>query len=82
MVQDGIRVRFRVAGDAGGQVCFEPTGMCYDLADGEHVSALLDEAQVRALEVTYWAGGISVWVRGNFTTFDQNGNELHQLWGG
>jgi hypothetical protein len=82
MEANEIRVRFRVAGEAGGQVCFEPTGMCYDLADGEYVSALLDETQVRALEVTYWAGGVSVWVRGNFTTFSHDENELHQLWGG
>ncbi|MCF6420839.1 MULTISPECIES: hypothetical protein [Amycolatopsis] len=78
----GSTLRFRVAGEGGGQVCFEPAGMCYDLADGEHVCALLDETQIRALEVTYWPGGISVWVRGSFTTSDHQGNELHHLWGG
>jgi hypothetical protein len=56
--------------------------MCYEPADGEHVSALLDETQVAALEVAYWQGGISVWIRGDFTTFDHHENELHRLWGG
>jgi hypothetical protein len=77
-----FRIRFRVDGTAGGQVCFEPAGMCYEPADGEHVSALLDETQVASLEVTYWQGGISVWIRGDFTTFDHHENELHRLWGG
>ncbi|GAA1032668.1 hypothetical protein GCM10009565_79020 [Amycolatopsis albidoflavus] len=63
-------------------MCFEPTGMCYDLADGEHVSASLDEDQIRALEVIYWPGGVSVSVNGDFAVFDQQGNKLHDLWGG
>ncbi|MER6759281.1 MULTISPECIES: hypothetical protein [Amycolatopsis] len=56
--------------------------MCYDLADGEHVSASLDEDQIRALEVIYWPGGVSVSVNGDFAVFDQQGNKLHDLWGG
>jgi len=65
-----------------GQVCFEPCGMCYDLADGEKVTVSLDQAQLHGLEVTYWPGGVSVVVTGEFTVYDKNGAKLDELWGG
>jgi hypothetical protein len=82
MADGRFAIRFGADSPVGVEVCFEPAGMCYELSGEDYVTASLDEAQVRALEVVYWPGGRSISVHGEFATFDRNGTKLHDLWGG
>ncbi len=56
--------------------------MFYELAYGECIYVHLNASQMEALEVTYWDGGISVWIQGEFVILDKAGKKLDDLWGG
>ncbi|WP_020669823.1 hypothetical protein [Amycolatopsis nigrescens] len=77
-----FKIKLSVAGDVAGAIGFEPAGMFYELAYGECIYVHLNASQMEALEVTYWDGGISVWIQGEFVILDKAGKKLDDLWGG
>ncbi|WP_433053741.1 hypothetical protein [Dactylosporangium sp. CS-033363] len=76
---NGLVIKVQAAADAPFTVMFEPTGMSYDLAGGESMTAVVENAADNAIEIFNWNGGISIVPPGNVTTYDAAGNELNFL---
>jgi hypothetical protein len=74
-----LRIKLTADGEAAFTVMFEPSGMTYDLASSEYMTAEVSELHSAELEIVYWNGGISVWAPGPVVTFDSNGAKLHNL---
>jgi hypothetical protein len=74
-----LRIELEADEDAPFTVMFEPTGMTYDLAAGQRISADVLHRVTRDIRIVNWTGGISVWAPGPVITRDADGNELHHL---
>lgn len=75
-------MRIRVVTDPGATpfvVMFEPSGMIYEVAPGESMTAELHGQVLDEMQIVKWEGGVSIWPPGSVTTFDARGNELHRL---
>jgi hypothetical protein len=74
-----LRIKLTADGGAPFTVMFEPSGMTYQLAGSEYMTAEVSEFHSEEIEIVYWNGGISVWAPGSVATFDSNGVKLHDL---
>jgi hypothetical protein len=75
-------LRIKVEADAGAEplvAMFEPSGMTYDVAPGEHMFADVAEPVTNDIQIISWTGGISIWAPGSVVTPDSDGAELHRL---
>lgn len=57
----------------------EPLGIDYELKPGASMSFEFSSSRIDEMEVLYWNGGISVWIYGDVTVFDQDGKEVDRL---
>ncbi|MFD9307742.1 hypothetical protein ACFWCB_34540 [Streptomyces sp. NPDC060048] len=74
-----FRIKIKAADGSPFTVMFEPTGMTYDLEADQVMFAEVQEDVSTEIEIVYWGDGISVWPQGPVTTYDADGNELHEL---
>ena len=79
MTDPKLRIKLTADGDAPFTAMFEPSGMTYELAAGEHMTAEVHEFHSDEIEIVHWDGGVSVWAPGSVTTFDAGGTKLHDL---
>ncbi|HEY0500137.1 MAG TPA: hypothetical protein VGD48_30615 [Kutzneria sp.] len=79
MAEATLHIKLTANDDAPFTAMFEPTGMTYELAGSEHMTAEVYECHSNEIEIVHWNGGVSVWAPGSITTFDGNGEKLHDL---
>jgi hypothetical protein len=74
-----LRIKLLADREAPFTVMFEPLGMTYDLAGGEHMFAEVQVIDTPHMEIVNWDGGVSVLAPGVVRTFDAAGTFLHEL---
>ena len=79
MSERWLRIELVADDDAPFTAMFEPTGMTYSLAGGEHMFADVSEMIVAEIVIANIKGGISITAPGPVVTRDSEGTELHRL---
>ncbi|KQZ16483.1 hypothetical protein ASD51_31570 [Streptomyces sp. Root55] len=73
--------RIKVAADrtVGFTLMVEPLGVSYELEPEEFMFLEFSSSRIDELEITYWVGGVSVWIYGDVIVIDQGGKEVDRL---
>jgi hypothetical protein len=74
-----LRIEVSADDDAPFIAMFEPSGMTYDLAGGERMTADVTHAAASEMQIVHWDGGISIWAPGPVVTRAADGSEIHHL---